>query len=599
MDARSSERVIASLGLVLVLAMGGMALVPRAVQAAPTAQLSFSFDDPGPISGQLDAAIPQAVYSFECKATGVGSLVVRTTSGDLAVDATLQDPQGNPFAYGTVVPGTPGVTVSEAFTMPADGVCTATLTRQGNTAGTFEARLLPGFAGLTKWDTFGPSTDSLHMEWEPYASANMTVTIFKEQLRLEVMKDNLVAFTLPTGDDLIWDDSYIQADFTIDGSPSYFEYGFVLRSDEPGDHFYTVTFSSDSDYSVYYFGGEGEWYTVQEWTVSPVVDGSDIQPQVGVLMQGNVFKLYFNGRLVAEVSDPANYASEGLNGLAAATTVDQLDTLTIFADNVVVTRPLTSGTGTAGIVQPTPTKPGLLGSLGAGKTPVPPAPTLPLALPTKTPVPPTPTLPLALPTNTPVAQSTYPAQLESWANASPAAIVNELSMLGIVPVGGGISLTVPSSYGDTSSEGFNWYPLGRGKTFRNFVLGFDARLIYSGEGAGCGMHFRASGTASDSALVFEDGWALLGEFDANGQMLDSSVLLETSAVIPGPGVTNRALVIAMEGFTLMYVNGVLVADTEFVPKAGELALEMYVPADDAGQTAQTYCQLNDIWLWEF
>ena len=82
-------------------------------------------------------------------------------------------------------------------------------------------------------------------------------------------------------------------------------------------------------------------------------------------------------------------------------------------------------------------------------------------------------------------------------------------------------------------------------------------------------------------------------------MLDSSVLLETSAVIPGPGVTNRALVIAMEGFTLMYVNGVLVADTEFVPKAGELALEMYVPADDAGQTAQTYCQLNDIWLWEF
>jgi len=88
---------------------------------------------------------------------------VQTTSGDLVVDAIVRDPQGNPFAYGTVVPGTPSVTVSEGFTMPTDGHCTAVLTRQGNTAGTFEARLLPGYASLTKWDTFGPNMDSLHM----------------------------------------------------------------------------------------------------------------------------------------------------------------------------------------------------------------------------------------------------------------------------------------------------------------------------------------------------------------------------------------------------------------------------------------------------
>lgn len=585
MDARHSGRVVASIGLLLVLVIGGMALVPRAVQAAPSAQLSLSFDDPAPLAGQLDAATSQVTYSFECTATGIGSLVVQTTSGDLVVDATLQDAQGSPFAYGTVVPGTPGVTVSEGFTMPADGPCTVTLTRQGNTAGSYDVRLLPGYAGLTRWDTFSPSTDSLHMEWEPYASANMTVTILREQLRIEVMKDNLVAYALPTGDGLIWDDSYIQADFTIDGSPSYFEYGFVLHSDDPGDHFYTVTFSSDGDYSVYYF--DGEWQTVQDYTVNPVIDASDTHPRMGVLVQGNLFKLYFNGRFVAEVSDPMNYASEGLSGLAAATTVEQFDGLTVFVDNVVVTRPYSPGTGIVPfggqiVMQPTPTKPGLLGSLGTIKTPVPPTPTLPLVLPTDTPV-----------------QSTYPARLERWASASPAEIVDELRALGVVPAGGEVTLTVPSSYGDTAAEGFNWYSLGRGKTFRNFVLGFDARLIYSGAEAGCGMYFRSSETGSDSALVFEDGWALLGEFDADGQMLDSSVLLETDAVVPGQGVTNRVLVIALEDATLMYVNGVLVAETVFVPKAGELALEMYVPADEAGQTAQTYCQLNDIWLWEF
>jgi len=585
MDARHSGRAVASIGLLLVLVIGGMALVPRAVQAAPSAQLSLSFDDPAPLAGQLDAATPQVTYSFECTATGIGSLVVQTTSGDLVVDATLQDAQGGPFAYGTVVPGTPGVTVSEGFTMPADGPCTVTLTRQGNTAGSYDVRLLPGYAGLTRWDTFSPSTDSLHMEWEPYASANMTVTILREQLRIEVMKDNLVAYALPTGDGLIWDDSYIQADFTIDGSPSYFEYGFVLRSDDSGDHFYTVTFSSDGDYSVYYF--DGEWQTVQGYTVNPVIDASDTHPRVGVLVQGNLFKLYFNGRFVAEVSDPMNYASEGLSGLAAATTVEQFDGLTVFVDNVVVTRPYSPGTGIVPfggqiVMQPTPTKPGLLGSLGTIKTPVPPTPTLPLVLPTDTPV-----------------QSTYPARLERWASASPAEIVDELRALGVVPAGGEVTLTVPSSYRDTSEEGFSSSPLGRGKTFRNFVLGFDARLIYSGAEAGCGMYFRSSETGSDSALVFEDGWALLGEFGADGQMLDSSVLLETDAVVPGQGVTNRVLVIALEDVTLMYVNGVLVAETVFVPKAGELALEMYVPADEAGQTAQTYCQLNDIWLWEF
>jgi len=51
MDARHSGRVVASIGLLLVLVIGGMALVPRAVQAAPSAQLSLSFDDPAPLAG--------------------------------------------------------------------------------------------------------------------------------------------------------------------------------------------------------------------------------------------------------------------------------------------------------------------------------------------------------------------------------------------------------------------------------------------------------------------------------------------------------------------------------------------------------------------
>ena len=162
MNFRHSRRAIAGIGLLVVMGIGGPGLLPRPAEAAPLAQYAFSFDDPAGLSGQLDAATPQVAYSFECIATGIGSLVVQTTVGDLVVDAVLQDAQGSPFAYGTAVPGMIGLTVSEGFTMPADGPCSVILSRQGNTAGTFNVRLLPGYANLTKWDTFSPGTDSLH-----------------------------------------------------------------------------------------------------------------------------------------------------------------------------------------------------------------------------------------------------------------------------------------------------------------------------------------------------------------------------------------------------------------------------------------------------
>ena len=581
------SRHVAGLGVAFCVIALAMLLAPLPLaQATPLAQPGLSFDDPIPQTGQLDATTSQVSYAFECRAEGIGSLVVQTTSGDLVVDAVLQDSTGAEFARGTVVQGAPSVTVAEAFTMPADGNCLATLSRRGDTAGSYSVRLLPGFAQLTAWDTFGPVTDDLHLEWEPYASQNMTVTTFREQLRIEVMTDNLLAYALPSGEDLIWSDSYIQADFSIQGAPSYFEYGFVLRTDEESDTFYSVTFSSDGDYSVYYFNGD--WVPIQDWTVNAAIDPTDMQPRAAVLLLGNRFLLFFNDRFVAEVTDPNNYASEGLSGLVAATGPEQADALTVFMDNLVITRPYGLGTTAIAltgqdIAQPTPTKPGLLGALGAAVTPV---------------ASPTPTSLLIVPSATPASVSRFPARLQRWSSKTPADIVGELSQAGAVPAGGTIALTVPSSYGDTSGEGFSSYPLGQGKVFRNFVLGFDARLIYGNAEAGCGMYFRAD-NGSDTAMVFADGWALLGEWDADGNLLDSSVLDQFTAVISGVGTTNRVLVIALEETVAMYVNGELVAESRFTPQTGTLALEMYVPSDDSGATEQTYCQLNNIWLWEF
>ena len=160
-------------------------------------------------------------------------------------------------------------------------------------------------------------------------------------------------------------------------------------------------------------------------------------------------------------------------------------------------------------------------------------------------------------------------------------------------------MTVPSSYGDTSNPGFNYYALGEGKTFRNFVLSFDARLLQGVPESGCGMFFRDTDTYNADALIFADGSFLLGEWGPDGKLTDASVLQYSDAVKEGLGETNRVLVVANEAQMTMFVNGQQVAEATFQPNTGTVALEMYVYKDDNGQTQETYCQLNNVWLWEY
>ncbi len=582
-SVRFTARLVGS-GLVMMAVVAVALGVMSDAQAAPPAQMLLSFDDDAPTRGRLDAGTSEALYEFECVEGGIGSVIVTTTSGDLEIRLDVLNAVLQTIGRGATVSESPFVAVAEAFEMPADGLCVVRLRRVGGTSGTYDVRLLPGFAQLHKWDTFSGMVDDLHMTWEPYASNNMTVTMRNEQLRLEVLTDNLLAYAMPSGDDVVWSDSYIQADFTIDGSPSYFEYGFVLRAGDEAETFYSVTFSSDGDYSVYYF--DGEWNAVQDWTISGVVDGADQNPRVAVMAVGNVFRLFFNGRVVADVTDPLKRASKGISGVVAATAADQLDPLTVYIDNVVITVPHPRSVlpfGGQEAAEPTPTPPGVIGALeGATKEPQ--------VTPTTAPL---------FPTETPLPVSRYPLRLQNWSSERPADVVGELQQSGVVPAGGAVALTVPSSFGDTSSAGFNYYRLGQGRTFGNFVLAFDARLVYSGAGAGCGMYYRNDGTASNSAMVFEDGWALLAEWDAAGKLMDTSVLDQFDAVITGTGAINRVVVVAVDQNLAMYVNGVLVAESVFTPRVGGLALEMFVPSDDADVTAPTYCQLNNIWLWEF
>lgn len=583
--------------LVAGIVLGAVSL-PSAAKAAPPSQGRLSFDDETGMTGTLDNNTPKATYSFDCVENGVGSVRVETTSGDLSTSVNVLDASGAALAAGVQVSTNPDVSVAEAFTMPSAGTCSVELTRAGSTSGGYTVRLLPGFAQLDKWDKFDGSSGPLALNWAESNDTDYTAALVNQELQIKVMKASLIVHKIAE-DAVDMNDFYAQADVTVEGNPSYAEYGFAFRlttSSDGTNAYYTFTFSTYGDYAVFYYNGN--WQTIQDWTTSSLVDKTNIHARVGVLVQGHTFKAYYNGQFVGEVTDPNQYASTGLLGLVASTTKDQTDTLVVDYDNLVITVPSATGSslpfgGTGATPSATPPPAGgLLGILGSGTKPPEPTPTHAFALPT---VPPAPTPASIIPTTPPSTGES----LASWNSGTPQDIVNELHQLGHVPAGGSQVLNVPSSYGDTSTSGWSYFSLAKGNTYRNFVLAFDTREIFGAEGAGCGMYFRETSSTSNDAVITSDGSALLGEWDSQGNMTKASVYDKFSAINSGVGATNRIVVVAQEGTVMMYVNGQLFANATFAPQSGAVALEMYVPSDSSGKTQETYCQLNNIWMWGY
>ncbi|MCX9077372.1 MAG: hypothetical protein OIN84_05275, partial [Candidatus Methanoperedens sp.] len=482
---------------------------------------------------------------------------------------------------------------------------------------------LPGYSFIEKYDDFESDSETFSFAWEDSTSDASTTGVVNGALQIHVIAEDTLTYKMPL-DEFNRSDIYVESQITIEGSPSYAEFGFALRLNGDAQTFYALTFSSDGDWSLSYY--DNGWTNIQEWTTSPAIDASDTTPRIGVFLRGSTFRVYYNDKFVGEVTDANNFLTEGGFALVAATAVEQTEGLVVYHDNLVITTPGTTGVA-AGTTDEGQASSGIAGILGtataiaggssgdSGLTvPIPfgqPTPTgqaaplptntpLPL-LPTNTPLPPPPTnTPLPPPpTNTPLPPPTaVPSTgLSNW-QGTPSQIVGELQQRGLVPSGGSVVLNIPSSFGDTTSSGFNFYPLGQGRQFRNFVLAFDARLDAGATESMCGMHFRSSSVSFSTAMASADGQAFLAQVNEEG-FHDASVLAPSSAVRSGIGSINRIIVVAVEDQLTMFVNGELVASGTFIARTGTVALELYVPEDDFGSTQRTYCQLNTIWLWEF
>lgn len=575
----------------LVCAGVGLVLVSPAAEAAPSFQGgTISFDDPLPSGGTLDATVPEAVYTFKCFEDMTASVLVETTSGDLLVDFDVVDAAGAPLATGAVVSENPNTTVAEAFQPPADGSCQVRLTRSGSTTGTYTIRLLRGFARLAKQDSFDNDGSDLSLTWASSTGDDMIVDVTNSALSISILTDNLFGWVEPD-ENPGYSDLFMQVNMSVEGTPSYFQYGLLFRLDPEADTFYALNFSSEGDWALLYLTPDG-WEVVSEWTFNEVIDGANLNPRIGMWVQGQQMRVYFYDELVAEMDDIGTLAESGSVAVFAATRRDQTDTINLTYDNLYITTPF-------GGAAAKPPSGGSIGDMFGGDDDVDdqqqPSAT-PRPQPTATPRPQPTATPRPQPTATPRSSGD---RLESWQTNSPSEIVGELRGLGLVPSGGSVNFTLPESFGDTISSGFNYYPLGRGREFRNFVLKFDTRLAQTGPESGCGMHFRNNNQGTTIAVVTEDGSAYMGNYDSSGNLHPDSDFVSSSAINAGQGASNQVIIVATESGVRMYVNGQLLINGGFPAQSGTIALEVYVAEDDLGRTEQTRCELSDIWLWEY
>jgi len=334
-----SSRAARTLVTLLTAVLLALPLAPDAALAGPGAEAitgQLIVFGP-PVQGVLDAATPSATYTFTARAGQPISLRA-ATSGDLTLDLVLGGPGGSGLARAVPAAHDPLTQFIDAFIPPADGTYYVTATALHGSAGTYELALLAGYAELAVLDDFSSASDALHLDWTPFVSVDAAADVVNGALGIQVINEGRLGMFEPD-QWAAYHDLYIQADFTIEDSPGYHEYGFALRNAPGANSFYAVMFSSDGDWALFYFNGG--WAVVQDWTASPAINGADLAPRIGVFVQGSTFRVFFNDQPVGVVTDVQFFAQEGGFGLVAATSPEDDGVLIAYVDNLAVTTPAT------------------------------------------------------------------------------------------------------------------------------------------------------------------------------------------------------------------------------------------------------------------
>ena len=146
---------------------------------------------------------------------------------------------------------------------------------------------------------------------DTFASGANWFLVDTEETYFEVKDGNLIMEAIPAGTYDNWglsirpaiEDFYLEITARTGAVCSGLDdYGVLIRAPDK-DQGYVYGFSCNGRYRIYKWDGEN--YTgLQEWRASPhILSGPNQTNRLGIWAEGDTFKLYANGKVLAEVSD--------------------------------------------------------------------------------------------------------------------------------------------------------------------------------------------------------------------------------------------------------------------------------------------------------
>lgn len=194
-----------------------------------------------------------------------------------------------------------------------------------------------------------------------------------------------------------------------------------------------------------------------------------------------------------------------------------------------------------------------------------------------------------------------PEELESWEDDEidqrGGEIIDELVELELIPDDGELGVVEDFVFIDIANGGLKYLgSFAEDVEYENFVLSFRTVFEDGDEGSGCGFLYRfeeddLNGYAG-YAFIYAEGWVWLADDEVEDEEYYLYYGPETVEI--SDDEQNYVLLVANGDRVIMFVNGVLVGDMEFPEREGGVK-----PAAEMVLDNPTYCEFENIWVWEF
>jgi hypothetical protein len=409
----------------------------------------------------------------------------------------------------------------EAFSAPYTGAYTMTVRGYGNTSGNYELLMLSGYSQIAVREPFDSvgnwSTVGLASELAP----QLTIINGMANLLQEGINQESIAIGIQVESEVY----YVHARISSVTGARGWQAGLVFRYQD-ANNYYQVLINQNGAWRMIRVSN-GEVTILRNWNVHPAIAQGSDSFDLGVLVNGTGFDVFYDGQYIGTESD--SELQGGQVGLAIRTADALGSRVTARYDELLISIP-TEING----------------------------------------------------------ESVFPTQLIA---SNMNYTLRELERRLLVPQGGEMAFILPESFAQAINIGVSRFPIGNG-TMQNFVLATNITWAASGADLNaCGITVRDQGDSNQYILAYVDSMGGYGLAERDGEQFIQNIFNERIEIQQPP----YQMILIVNGNRIhYYLEGEYVASLTTSASEGQIR-EAIVNFE----TANTNCQYDDLWVWQW